>query len=378
MSEIYKCEAKILSPVHIGSGEKYTASEYIKSKGKTKKGTILNIIKRIKVSDYFISLDDDKKDDFLRDLSNPNFNLKDFDKKIPNSFVKYRCINRSKKEIAPTQDIAEAIKTLDEVYIPGSSIKGAIKSAVLYRVLDDDAISTIANKVLRNNGRVDNREYTKFMNRIFSSNKAPTPAQGDIMKFLQVSDTSTIKSPTVYDVATVMASFRKGHNEFYSRNKRTHEPTLSFLETIDRPNRLSFEIRNNYDYDVFKRLGLDGKKDLIDISNIKKSIFIFSKSLINNELEFAEDYNIDYLYKFYSNLEKENTMDAPVIKIGAGSGFLSTTVGLKIKKYDPFLFEKIRDGTRGKTYDYEFPKSRKITQVGGKPLGWVKLSFSEV
>lgn len=377
MNVKYECEAKILSPVHIGSGEKYTASEYVKSKAKTKKGTIFDIIKRINVSDYFISLDDDKKDEFLRDLSNPNFNLKSFDKKIPNSFSKYKCINRIKSDISPSQEITESIKTLDQAYIPGTSIKGAIKSAILYKEIDDYAISKISHNVIKNKGWVDKKQYNFFINDIFTSRKARTPPQGDILKFLQVSDSSTIKMPVIYDVSTVMASFKYGHNEFYSRNKKTREPTLSYLETIDRPNKLSFEIKNNYDYDIFKRLGLDDKKHLIDIENIKKSIFIFSKSLINHELEFASDYDIGYLYKFYSKLEKENTMDNPVIKIGAGSGFLSTTVGLKIKKYDPHLYDKIRDGTRGKTYDYSFPKSRKITQKGGKPLGWVQLSFKE-
>ena len=378
MNSVYKCNLKVLSPVHIGSGEKYTASEYVKSKAKTKKGNILNIIKRMDVSNYFLSLDDDKKDEFLRDLSNPNFNLKDFDSKIPNTYMKYRAINKSKREIVPTQEITEAIKTLNELYIPGTSIKGAIKSAIIYYAIDDDLIYEISNNVIRNDGRVDNRKYTGFMNKIFTSRKAPTPAQGDIMKFLQVSDSSTIKSPTIYDVATVMASFRMGHNEFYTRNKNTREPTLSFLECIARNNVLSFEIKNNYDFDIFKRLGLDGKKHLIDIDNIKKSAFIFSKALINHELEFAEDYNIDYLHKFYTNLEKQNTLDSPVLKLGAGSGFLSTTIGLKIKKYDENLFDKIRSGTRGKTYDYSFPKSRKITQIGGMPLGWVKFSFEEV
>ena len=84
------------------------------------------------------------------------------------------------------------------------------------------------------------------------------------------------------------------------------------------------------------------------------------------------------MYKFYSNLEKQNSLDNPVLKLGAGSGFLSTTIGLKIKKYDENLFDKIRNGTRGKTYDYSFPKSRKITQVGGLPLGWIQFSFEEV
>ena len=370
-----KCNIKVLSPVHIGSGEKYTASEYVKSKAKTKKGNVLKIIKRMDVSNYFLSLDDDKKDDFLRDLSNPNFNLKDFDSKIPNTYMKYRAIDKTKKEIVPAQEITESIKTLNQLYIPGTSIKGAIKSAILYHRLDDELIRDLSKKVIGNNGRVNRSDYTKWMNEIFSSKRAPTPAQGDIMKFLQISDSSTVKSPTIYDVATVMASFKYGHNEFYKRNKRSREPTLSYLETVARGNILSFEINNNYDYDVFKKLGLDDKKNLIDIDNIKKSIFIFSKSLINHELEFAQDYDISYLSKFYSKLEKLNSVDSPLLKIGGGSGFLATTVGLKIKKYDYNLFEKIRKGTRGKNYDYSFPKSRKITQIGGMPLGWIQLNF---
>ena len=373
-----KCNVQAISPVHIGSGEKYTASEYVKSKGKTKSGKVYKIIKRIDVSKYYISLDDNKKDKFLADLSsNKDFNLKDFDNTIPNTFMKYRCIDKCKKDISPNQDISEAIKTLNELYIPGSSIKGAIKSAILYREIDDNKIDEISHKVLRNNGSVDFRAYSKFIDKIFSSNRAPTSAQGDIMKFLQVTDSTTIKMPTVYDVVTVMASANIGRNEYYRRNKRSREPTLSFLETIDRGNKLSFEIKNNYTSDVFKRLGLEDKKRLIDINNIKKSIFIFSKSLINHEKEFAETYDMDYLTRFYNDLDKRNTIDNPVLKVGAGSGFLATTVGLKIKKYDERLYEKIRKGLRGKNYEYEFPKSRKITQSFGRPLGWIQLSFED-
>lgn len=376
-----KCDIKVLSPIHIGSGEKYTASEYVKSKAKTNKGNILNIIKRMDVSSYFSSLDENKKDDLLRDLSNPNFNLGNFDSRISNSYVKYKAIDKTKKEIYPSQEIAEAIKTLNELYIPGSSIKGAIKTAILFNELDGRLISKISKNILSDNGSVIKKNYGRFMNDIFASNKAPPkapPAQWDIMKFLQVSDTNTIKSPTIYDVATVMASFKWGDNEFYSKNKRTHEPILIYLETIARGKKLSFEIRNHYDYDIFKSLGLDDKKHLIDIKNIKRYIFNFSKSLIRNEIEFSEDYEIDYLNKFYLNLEKQNSIDNPVLRVGGGSGFLATTVGLKIMDHDETIFERIRKGTRGKTYDYSFPKSRKITQVGEMPLGWIQLYFGEV
>lgn len=376
MSEVFNCEAKVLSPIHIGSGEKYTASEYVKAKAKTKKGTILNTVKRIDVSRYYIDLDDDKKDDFLRDLSNPNFDLGSFDKKISNSYMKYRAINKSKTDISPNQEITESIKTLDQSYLPGSSIKGAIKSAILYGLIDDDAINKISYKVIRDNGRVQNRDYSNFMSDLFSTRSIRNSAQGDVMKFLQVTDSSSIKSPYIYDILTVMAAFRKGHHEYYSRNKNTRAPTLSFIETIPIGSKLSFDIINGYSKLVHRK-DFEKKTDLIDIDNVKKSIFIFSRSLINNELEFADDYGIDSLYKFYSKIEKMNSMENPLLKIGAGSGYLATTVNLKIKKYDPYLYDKIADGTRGKNYDYEFPKSRKITQNGGNPLGWVQLSFKE-
>lgn len=376
MSEVYNCQLKVLSPVHIGSGEKYTASEYVKSKGKTKDGKILNTIKRIDVSGYYLDLDDNKKDEFLRDLSNPNFNLGSFDKKISNSYRKYLVINKSKADISPNQEITESIKTLDKSYIPGSSIKGAIKSAILYKLIDDDIIQRISDKVIGNRNRVQKWEYNNLMDDLFSTRSIRNSAQADVMKFLQVTDTDFSKTIYLYDILTVMAAFRKGHYEYYKRNKNSNAPTLSFLETIPRGSNLSFDIINNYSKLVHKK-DFERKTDLIDIDNIKKSMFIFSKSLINNELEFADDYGIDTLYKFYSNLEKMNTIDKPLLKIGAGSGYLATTVNLKIKKYDPYLYDKIADGTKGKNYDYEFPKSRKITRIGGNPLGWVQLSIKE-
>ena len=375
MSEVFNCEAKVLSPIHIGSGEKYFASEYVKAKVKTKK-TILNTIKRMDVSRYYMSLDEDKKDDILRDLSNPNFDLGSFDKKISNNYMIYRAINKSKSNISPNQEITESIKIFDQPYVPGSSIKGAIKSAILYGLIDEECIDFISSNVIGDNNNVQKWEYNNLIKKIFSTKSIRNPAQGDVMKFLQVTDSSSIKFPYIYDILTVMAAFRKGHHEYYCRNKNTRAPTLSFLETIPKGSRLSFDIINGYSELVHKKV-FENKIDLIDIDNVKKSIFIFSRSLINNELEFADDYGIDSLYKFYSKIEKMNSMENPLLKIGAGSGYLATTVNLKIKKFDPYLYDKIADGTRGTNYDYEFPKSRKITKNGGNPLGWVQLSFKE-
>ena len=377
MSKKYNCDLLVLSPIHIGSGEKYNASEYVESTARSNKGNKLKIVKRMNISKYFISLNDELKDDFLRDLSNGNFNLAKFDEKISNDYLLYKSINRSKKEFLPSSEISECIKTFNQAYIPGSSVKGAIKSAILYNKITDEDVTNLSRDVV-SNGKVNGWEYNKFLEKIFSSKFTRQAAQGDVMKFLQVSDSSSIKTPIIYDIITVMASFRILTHEFYRRNKGSNAPTLSYLETIPRGSKLTLEIKNNYDSVVFDELRLGSRVNFIDIENIKKAMFNFSRDLINHEIEFARDYDIKTLVKFYKDLSKRNTLDKPLLKVGSGSGFLATTIGLKIKKYDEFLYEQIREKLRSKTYSYAFPKSRKITTVGGHPLGWIQFSFKEV
>ena len=203
-------------------------------------------------------------------------------------------------------------------------------------------------------------------------------AQKDVFKFLQVSDSSDVKQIGIYDVLTVMAAefgSRKS-NMFYKKNKKSNNPTISYYETVDSGNNLEFNVNNNYNEQIHSNLRLGDKINLINFNILKGLIYNLSKDLIEHELEFSREYGIDSLYKFYSNISKFNTRNTPLLKIGAGSGFLATTIGLKIKNNDPGLYEEIRRNQR-RAYEFSFPKSRKITTVGGKPLGWVQLSFKE-
>ena len=71
---------------------------------------------------------------------------------------------------------------------------------------------------------------------------------------------------------------------------------------------------------------------------------------------------------------KKNTVDAPLLKIGAGSGLMATSIAMKLKEYDPTSFDRVRNSFK-RCYNFEFPKSRKGTKQG-KPFGWVKLEFN--
>lgn len=369
-----KCNIKVVSPVHIGSGEGYGASEYLPVTIKNKVGKKIKTFKRINVSDYYISLEDAKRDEFIENLSNSNFTLKDFDSKISNDYRKYLAINKCSSD-PKNQEIEETIKSLNKAYIPGSSIKGAIKTAILYNLFDFDDTDKIAG-FINKRGWDFKKGYNNFMDDFFTSNIRRPSAQKDVFKFMQVSDSSDVKQIGIYDIYSIMAAEFNGRktNVPYRRNKKSREATISYFETIDRGNNLEFTINNLYNPKVHSELRLSDKINLIDIENIKESVYNLSKDYIDNELEFSDEYGMDKLNKFYNQVSKLNKKDSPLLKVGAGSGFLATTMAMKIKEYDPGLYETIRKQKRG--YDYSFPKSRKVTKIGDKPLGWVKLSFN--
>lgn len=41
--------------------------------------------------------------------------------------------------------------------------------------------------------------------------------------------------------------------------------------------------------------------------------------------------------EFYETLNKKNTVDAPLLKIGAGSGLMATSIAMKLKEHDQHL-----------------------------------------
>lgn len=378
-SKVYKCKIKTVSPVHIGSGKDYGPSEYVNAKAK-QSGQIVKTIKRIDFAKFYRDMDEDKQDKFLSNLSNPNYKIEQDYPNISKEYTRYNSINKStiSKESPLAPDISEHIKTSDNIYIPGSSLKGAIRTAILYDLIDDDNIEDIPNLIQRRGNRtiIDRRNYNDFIDEFFSARRGNS-AQKNIMRFLQISDSSVRKNPTIHEVLAIMAKDRGGMPDgvgYYSRNGSV---VKSYLETIDKGNTLNCEFTINYDEVLLRRNEIEEKGHILDIDYIKKAIYRFSEDLINYELDFADKYKVSYLTNFYESLTKDNKEDSPVLRIGAGSGLMATSIGMKVKKYDDLegtrIFDEIRNTFR-RQYPYEFPKSRKVTKTG-LPLSWVQLNF---
>ncbi|MDR2967898.1 MAG: type III-A CRISPR-associated RAMP protein Csm5 [Methanobacteriaceae archaeon] len=376
----YECKIQTLTPVHIGSGNKYSPSEYVSPELKNKKGNIIHLIRRINFDKYYSSLSDDKKDEFLENITNFNFKLNEFDSEIPKKFKRYNSINKTSNKFP--KEIIEHIRTLDELFIPGSSLKGAIKTAIVYNLIDYSHLDDI--KYLFKRGKFGEfiHPFENFTNSFFSSQKGGKSAQYNISKFFQVFDSSTIQTADVHNIISIMGK-RDSYDgfQYYKRNNRLVE---SFFETIPNKKSLKSKISINYNPNIYKKLNLKNKENLIDITNIKEYIYNFSKDIIDYELEFLDKYSYSNndlstvnskLIKYYEQLNNINTLETPIIKLGAGSGFMAMTIGIKIKNLDGSLFERIRNSLRGENYGYEFPKSRKIIERSNMPLGWVKLKF---
>lgn len=355
-----ECRIKILTPIHIGSGNTYGAHEYYTGKSKGKE-----IFTRIDITKFYSLLEGPLKDKFLHHISTPEFKLDQFKDKIDRKSVKKAILYRGYLFSNPEniKEVQEHIKTLNQVYIPGSSIKGSLRTALLYTHLTESDLKEISNILIASKRK--NKKLEEFINRFFAT-KNKDFAKYNITRFLQITDTTTFKSPAIYEIKILRAQ----ENHYNYKNFKLHLECIPRIKPF-----LHFEIRTEYN-DNFNILRLKDKINLIDIDTIKESLYKFSEDYIKHELDFASKYNIESLRKEYKKLRKENSKKTPLMKIGQGSGFLGTTIALRFKNEDRRTYELIRNITKGKNYKHEFPKTRRLIN-GKKPLGWVKVIFDE-
>ncbi|MFQ6054455.1 MAG: type III-A CRISPR-associated RAMP protein Csm5 [Methanosarcinales archaeon] len=351
-----KCELQTLSPTHIGNGKVLNPIEYV-------------------VDDMFYCIDMDKlfqDKDFNSKLFTNNISrgkkiiLGEFAKNVAKRNLKYKLsISDSTKknllEVIRTRsaEVKEQIKTINKHYIPGSSIKGALRTAYMYWKLKNDP--RLMNKGIKDliiamkKKRVDIRFVDEVIERrVFGSD--PTR---DIFKTLQISDSEPYdaSSMEIDEVRTLTTTKQRGH---------TWKRFKTFVEAVK---------KNQKTY-----LNINCTKNLI--SDISEATYEFSDALIKYELNFYNNYNTNYylddIIDFYEDLQSINTKNCNnLLHIAWGAGWHSMTIGLLLKNKN--IFFDIRKKFRlGKTFIPEFPKTRKLIfekEYPVYPLGWMQLKF---
>lgn len=365
-----KMNISTITPLHVGSGAEYGRPEYYIASLNDKK-----VLVRADINRLFMMLSDDLKDELVIQLEDPEFNLQSFIKMVnpqlpKGGLAKIRLYYSNIKSKLP-DNIAEHVKTSHLAYIPGTSIKGSIKTALLYDMVDPKDLDKVERLISRRrNGKPEIKKWDSqnFIDDFFSSDPRKKP-NTSIMRFLQVTDTSPVNRMTIYSMNSVKAN--KNGWTWYRHNQ---DAGKKFIEAIDKNENIEFELNLNQKDKITQELKLDYKEDYLSFDRILKCIYQFSDDLIENEIDFAHKYRIDFLEDFYTQLSSKNTMKSPVMNIGQGTGFLASTIGLKIREYDKKLYDTVREATRRKTYPNEFPKTRKVIIKDMEPMGWVKVS----
>ena len=355
---------EILTPTHIGSGEKLLPTDYYPIKDIYGNITKIVVIDLDRLFDTLISMGVNVNEviEILRE--GESYPLTEIFEKYhlkPKDFEKYSLDIVGGYEKYSMQ-INTFIKTCGMPYIPGSSIKGAIRTALMYYVVKDNKklLSDIINELNKivnpqNAKNFIKKADDKLDKRIFGNDP-----KFDILKTLIIRDSEKISSKKlkVYRVEIL--------------GNETSIPTyIEGLENV----KLNFEMQINDT--ILKNANFNGILKNIDFELIKNAIREFSKAVIKAEINEIYKYGKykDDVLKFYKNLEEKIENGELFIRIGWGSGWYSTTIGTLLKTHPKFeeLRRKFGLGKNPKTKKLvnDYPKTRRV--ANNKPLGWIKL-----
>jgi CRISPR-associated protein Csm5 len=376
----YKIET--VSPIHIGNGNSYSALDSVFT------------------DTYFYAIDMDalfrrlqgigieKIEKLTADIESGRSlseNIKGIiePKDVKRYTIKLSMQNRNDRK--HIRGVQEFIKDANNgVYLPGSEIKGAIRTAILYRLLLDEANYDQLKKALINvkqresrtigdakkGDRRAKRQLGKVLRNVAKEVEnllrgKKDDAKYDLLKFIQIGDSSTY-NPHNLEILHI--------NSFGSRGKH------AYVEALPKGAEFSGYFNITKNLWLLGELGLGNRAFLLSEEEVLESCYGLSADLLKNEIEYYRNHHEHQIADFYQQLQEENTNKNPLIRIGQGQGFLSTTITLAVKNNDPELYEEVRLGTRGRSYPYVFPKTRRLVFEDGKPmypLGWVKIKIGD-
>ena len=383
-----KYQLQVLTPVHIGSGE------------------TLNPIDGYYVNGRWYHID------LERVLSDPSTDLNALTSEMSQREFRWQQY-LSRRNVEPSEvsdysllcpqspenvEIRDAIKTVDSrPYIPGSSLKGALRTALLGEILNvsdaayeksRDHIETVIDQGPRGNPR---REQPARHIEQLAFGKDPNH---DLLRALQVSDTQPLKSDAL-EIGLVWTVTLNENDQLVQKIDRGQQ-YKHFVEQFQAQQRLTFTLK--IDDFLFRerektRLGYSDSQEetLRDIAEVCRSD---TDALMRQELAFYDDYNFSEIADAYDKLIRINNelaKGAFLLQIGWGTGYHANTVTniiadtVEESPEDEDIWMDLRERfrlgesrSRRDSYDARaFPKTRRILYRGRNPicpLGWVKVS----
>lgn len=370
---------KALTPIHIHSGDVLQPMEYMVQDEEVLIFDEMDVIRSIKENEL---LNDEllrsyafssKRSEYYKNLDY-YINKGIIDDSIVDKY-KVKAVNRSAD--LNGKQIYRTMRNIQGTYIPGSSIKGVIRTAILYDYVlkkGIDYIKEAVDFIERNRrSRFSIDDYIIYFTNTKKDNKKNI--QGDPFKFLIVRDVNMAKNEVVIYDETI-----------YNINRFITGNTIEAIKEGDYTESFKFEIIANEKNSQSLNKKVEYNLDLIKYLNTKeimRVLYQFSNDIIEDEIEYFKQqnnnlFNSKEVIKKLKEIKDKNSIDSPVIRIGKGKGYKSNTLGLAIKKLDKDYYNReIKNIAKPYKYRerYEFPKTRNFvgSSVSPKLLGFTIL-----
>ena len=359
-------------------------------------------------------------------LQNINFNFDDI-KEISKGKVYARQKKRS--------DYFFIRNGMNKAYIPGSSIKGVIKTAVLWRILkslkeknpelfEENVIKLIDSGIRRYEKEYNQKQKNKLKEKFsfsiiynifqafilksdtvnenhfiednipFIEDNIPSPVT-DLFRVIKVKDSTIIDDEFIYNQEWNLLTLNRENNPYFKLQKNFNLEV--FFNYANHPNCfVDFEIildkhlfrnfknsmRKNSFWSKYEDIPFSNINELMEILNeFSSEIWLFLENFYK-QIRPKTPNNKNIIFNFY---KMNNYRSLKKMKIGWGSGLLGTTFALLLQD-SPNLKNKLiqlRDeviSKDGKLHGEFVPKSTRVVfnpcDKSIYPLGWA--TFSEV
>lgn len=368
-----KIKIKTITEVHIGSGELlYENNDFCVGRDSEKFNVIgiidprkvMNLIGVEHIVSWVQGIESKRKLGDIVHQYAPKATIEDYSSRIIDLFTSNA-----------TETLKEYIHDgLGRPYIPGSSIKGAIRTAVLASLTAD--IQPERWEILNDKGQADAS--------VMEKNLFGDCPNLDVFRFLHVGD-AIFGDLQTGAIDMVNINEREAHS-FWDTSKR------QTIEVLGAEDETTFEIRMKLD-NYRNSKGTVGELPLCmtSLPLLFDAINTHTQSLMESEIEYwaeridrdESDKVSDYIRECRSILSQTRQCvhgKSCILRIGHGSGWRFITGAWSERS--PLFDSKVIPAARPhyeKYMDYDFPKSRRVSFDGKRLglLGFVKLTIVE-
>ncbi|HMN17090.1 MAG TPA: type III-A CRISPR-associated RAMP protein Csm5 [Ignavibacteriaceae bacterium] len=417
-----KVKIKTLTPIHIGTGKKLGTIDYFKQY-RISYDKLFELIAEDKQVEFISWIEQNLNSDAMKIQQQFNLDPKDIIEKcclysFNGSFQKY--VNEGMKDSS------------NKLFIPGSSLKGSLRTALMYKVLKDkenfvlNYIRWLVGVTIKERKKIDpikksaddKLEQESFICGVEREKNNKTEIiyddqKYDLLKIIKISDSSSVSTKEDGEITEL---------QVYALKKiPAHKSFRTYTESIKDNVELEFDITVDIEFLKKVREELNnpnsefGKKYFIGIENKLKNLFDID---IKNELEITEEKIVDSLIKSWidfgksvSNLERvwvssikdkgnANTRSLDNLyntenkfKVGFGTGFSGMTIlpllltdeNIKQKVFEFYKAVNIGSHTSNKNNQTPldinvFPFTRKYSNKQNIycGFGWIKFSKNDI